>query len=82
MPEESTKNASLKKVELKLKKQLENMNWMGIEKGGEAKLLATSVPTQNAPVPSYPSSSKSKKNWDAIDKDITKQESTEKPEGD
>ena len=72
VPEESAKNAAVKKIELKLRKKLENMNWMGIERGGEAKLVATSVPTQNAPLPSYPTSSKNKKNWDAIDKDITK----------
>ena len=32
--------------------------------------------------PSYPSSSKNKKNWDKIDKEITKEESKDKPEGD
>ena len=39
------KTATAKKIELKLKKTLENVNWMGVEKGGEAKLLATAVPT-------------------------------------
>ena len=41
MPEESIKTATAKKIELKLKKQVENVNWMGIEKGGEAKIFAT-----------------------------------------
>ena len=56
---------------------------MGVEKGGEAKLLATAVSQPTEPViPSYPTSSKTKKNWDAIDKDIKKEESQDKPEGD
>jgi hypothetical protein len=41
VPEESIKTATPKKIELKLKKKIENVNWMGVEKGGEAKLLAT-----------------------------------------
>lgn len=56
---------------------------MGVEKGGEAKLLATAVPTPGVEIkPSYPTSSKNKKNWDSIDKEIKKQEAEEKPEGD
>ena len=53
---------------------------MGVEKGGEAKLIATAVPTQEVK-PSYPTSSKNKKNWDTIDKEIKKEEAIEKPEG-
>lgn len=82
VPEESAKAATAKKVEVKLKKAKENVNWMAIEKGGEAKLIATAVPTVSPTIPSYPTSSKNKKNWDAIDKDITKEEANEKPEGD
>ena len=33
-------------------------------------------------MPSYPTSSKNKKNWDQLDKEITKEMSLEKPEGD
>ncbi len=44
IPGESLKSATPKKIELKLKKALENVNWMGVEKGGEAKLLATATP--------------------------------------
>ena len=58
------------------------MNWMGVEKGGEAKLLATAIPSATEIKPSYPTSSKNKKNWDNIDKEIKKQEAEEKPEGD
>jgi suppressor of G2 allele of SKP1 len=83
VPEESAKQATAKKIELKLKKSLENVNWMGVEKGGEAKLLATAIPTPGAEIkPSYPTSSKNKKNWDSIDKEIKKQEAEDKPEGD
>jgi suppressor of G2 allele of SKP1 len=77
------KSASSKKIELKLKKKLENFNWMGVEVGGEAKHMAQAVPQQESNhTPSYPTSSKTKKNWDAIDKDIKKEESADKPEGD
>ena len=85
VPDGSSKSVSAKKIELKLKKAIENVNWMGVEKGGEAKLLATAtpIPQGNAALPSYPTSSKNKKNWDSIDKQITKEESQEKePQGD
>ena len=66
-----------------MKKQVENVNWMGIEKGGDTKTLATQIITTNAPnVPSYPTSSKKKKNWDEIDREINKEMKNEKPEGD
>jgi len=32
-PEQSTKTATSKKIELKLKKKQDNINWMGFEKG-------------------------------------------------
>jgi hypothetical protein len=84
VPGESAKSASAKKIELKLKKAIDNVNWMGVEKGGEAKLLATATPVTTGvqQIPSYPTSSKNKKNWDNIDKEITKEESKDKPEGD
>ena len=83
VPELSLKTATPKKIELKLKKALENVNWMGVERGGDTKLLATTAaPPKEVIIPSYPTSSKNKKNWDAIDKDIKKEEATEKPEGD
>lgn len=44
VPEGSMKSITPKKIELKLKKAIENVNWMGVEKGGEAKLLATATP--------------------------------------
>jgi hypothetical protein len=48
VPEGSVKSATAKKIEIKLKKAIENVNWMGVEKGGEAKLLATATPVQQA----------------------------------
>lgn len=36
----------------------------------------------SGPGPAYPSSSKKKKNWDAIDKEIEKEIANDKPEGD
>ncbi len=81
MPSESTNTAAAKKIELKLRKGVDGVGWLKIEKGGEAKLLATG-PVSQGPVPSYPTSSKNKKNWDQLDKQITKDLSMEKPEGD
>jgi suppressor of G2 allele of SKP1 len=83
VPEDSSKQATPKKIELKLKKLVENVNWMGIEKGGDSKLLATQIVSQ-PPVdkPSYPSSSKNKKNWDEINREFSKELANDKPEGD
>lgn len=58
---------------------------MNVDKLGEIKHLATGPLTTNAtsgPVPSYPTSSKNKKNWDQLDKEITKSMANDKPEGD
>lgn len=44
--------------------------------------MASSMPTQNAPIPTYPTSSKKAKNWDEIDREINKEMEKEKPEGD
>jgi hypothetical protein len=40
VPEGCSMSATPKKLEVKLKKQVENANWMGVEKGGEAKLIS------------------------------------------
>lgn len=65
MPLSSSKDHTAKKIELKLKKSVDNVNWMKIERAGESKLLATSVPSQanSFQAPSYPTSSKNKKDW-------------------
>ena len=56
---------------------------MKVEKDGEAKLLATTniTPGQQV-IPSYPTSSKQKKDWGKLDKEIEKDLAKEKPEGD
>ena len=41
--EESSKTTTAKKIEIKLKKQIDGTQWMKVEKAGEAKLLATST---------------------------------------
>jgi len=40
------------------------------------------APLKEQPLPAYPSSSKSKKNWDKVDQEMDKEISKEKPEGD
>ncbi len=40
------------------------------------------APLKNQSVPAYPTSSKNKKNWDKVDKEMDKEMSKEKPEGD
>ena len=83
--ENSYKNCYPRKICLTLKKAIENVNWISLEKGVEVKPLTIAAPITTNGVqktPSYPSSSKIKKNWDKIDKEITKEESKDKPEGD
>jgi len=82
LPEACTTEAKPRLLEIKLKKKDESINWMALAKGEKGNLMATSVPAAGAPPPSYPTSSKSKKNWDQIDKEIKKDMETEKPEGD
>lgn len=82
VPQESSSSPSGKKLELKLRKLNDGSTWLSVEQGGEAKLLATPSPSAQPVLPSYPTSSKKKKDWSEIDKDITKQEANEKPEGD
>ena len=44
IPEESTKTLTAKKIELKLRKAVENISWLKIEKAGEVKLISTGDP--------------------------------------
>ena len=41
VPKQSSNTASSKKIELKLKKTQDNVNWMALEKGQQPKLMAT-----------------------------------------
>lgn len=73
----------LKKIEIKLKKAIENFNWVSLESPtGQITGVGVpmAIPTNN--VPAYPSSSKTKKNWDNIDTVCEKELKEEKPEGD
>jgi len=73
IPEQSTYSIDEKKVELKLKKRTDAVQWPALEK------VKSEIPKAK---PSYPSSSKKKVDWDKLDKNITKEEAKEKPEGD
>ena len=78
---ESTYNCTSHKVELKLAKAVKNVNWGGIESGANG--VSTAGPStivNQGSAPAYPSSSKNKKNWDKVDKEISKM--PDKPEGD
>jgi len=81
--EESTKSTSARKIELKLKKKHDNVNWMSLEKSEGTQNIAQIAPVSGTSdiQPLYPSSSKHPKNWDKIDKDIEKEMANEKPEG-
>ena len=56
---------------------------MRIEKDGQTKLMATTtaIPTETVK-PSYPTSSKQKKDWSKMDKQIERDLANDKPEGD
>ena len=79
----STYTCTSTRIELKLAKVVTNVNWTAIEIGA-AGLTTTAGPAlQNTgALPSYPSSSKKKKDWANIDKEIEKESSKDKPEGD
>jgi hypothetical protein len=75
---------TLKKIEVRLKKEADNINWVNLERGsGEQvpKVASVAAPTINSAPLSYPSSSKNKKNWDKVEKEASK-ELSDKPEGD
>ena len=66
-------------MELKLAKAAKNENWSGVEAGSTSSSVAAPI---SGKVPDYPSSSKNKKNWSAVDKAINKETASDKPEGD
>lgn len=68
---------------MKLKKEVDNATWMKVERDGQTKLMATTtaIPAQVI-TPSYPTSSKQKKDWGKLDREIEKDLAREKPEGD
>ena len=77
---ESVSIPSEKKIELKLKKQV-NANWISLEPNKGNTMMATQVPVQVQPGQKA-NAYASKKNWDKIGNDIQKDLDNEKPEGD
>lgn len=77
----STWTCSAKRIDIKAKKAAEDLNWRALEAGSGG---AMAIPAQAAtgPKPSYPSSSKVKRDWTALDKEIESELSKDKPEGD
>lgn len=91
IPAESSFTCHPKTIEIKLKKEVENANWVSLEKTTATSAASSSgvsavkaIPAANTgPPPShFPSSSKKKKNWDALEKEFDKEMDGEKPEGD
>lgn len=81
-PVASTWTCSAKRIDIKLKKVSEDLNWRVLEGGSPGGVSSIPVTVANGPAPSYPSSSKVKRDWDAIDKEIERETENEKPEGD
>ena len=77
--EESTFVCSVKKVELKMKKALDNINWIGLEQGSATSKVQA---MQSSSGPAYPSSAKVKRDFNAIDKELDKVLSKDGAEGD
>lgn len=71
-PEASSATINNRKIEFKLKKEVENFQWVTLEKQGAAASITNQGNIQGFK-PSYPSSSKVKKDWDNIDKEISKE---------
>ncbi len=85
VPAESTVVYRPTKVELKLRKA-SALQWPQLQRPAAAAAAPAAVAVAaagGAPAakPAYPTSSLKPKNWEAIDKDITKAEEEEKPEG-
>ena len=79
----SSYSCTLNRIELKLAKAVANENWAGIEGGaGIPKTAGMSAPIVPGAAPAYPSSSKKKRNWAEVDKEMDKLTSKDKPEGD
>jgi tetratricopeptide (TPR) repeat protein len=66
VPDGSTFILNKRKVEFKLKKEVENFNWITVDR---AKVIESMPNFQ----PSYPTSSKIKKDWDHLEKEINQE---------
>ncbi|KAI8813642.1 hypothetical protein BJ742DRAFT_767219 [Cladochytrium replicatum] len=79
VPDQSKFAVLSTKIELKLKKKSEGLRW-GVLEGADSSIvpqLMATEPSSTASTPSYPSSSKKRKDWSAIEKAVEE----EKPEG-
>mmetsp|Transcript_1420 Transcript_1420/g.1932 ORF Transcript_1420/g.1932 Transcript_1420/m.1932 type:complete len:191 (+) Transcript_1420:490-1062(+) len=81
-PAASTWTCSAKRIDIKLKKMTDDMQWRGLEQSASGSAAAIPAQASSGPKPSYPSSSKVKRDWSALDKDIDKELADDKPEGD
>ena len=76
VPEKSTSTvSSAMKVKLELKKEIENFNWVNLEINKESNnnINAVNNPKDKVINGYYPSSSKIKKDWNQLDKEIEKE---------
>lgn len=81
-PAGSKHTLSATKVEVRLKKVAEGLQWKTLECAVGVPVAAVpAAALSQAPTPAYPSS-KGKKDWDRLVHDIKKEEEEEKPEGD
>lgn len=71
-----------KKLEIRLKKEQEGVNWVSLERpaGSDAQdgVGVRAQAVASGSVPSYPTSSKTKKNWGNVDKDMDAELKTDK----
>ncbi len=72
-PEHSGFEVLPMKIEVKLKKKVEGVQWTAVERTDEL---------HEANRPSYPTSAKRKVDWDKLDHEITRETAKDKPEGD
>lgn len=75
VPESSTFTVSDTKVEVKLKKKTEGIQWPAVER-------AAGEGGKGIDRPSYPTSAKKKIDWEKLDKEVEKETAKDKPEGD
>lgn len=79
---DSTYSINNRKTEIKLKKEIENFQWVTLEQqsAGNVNTISESGNLHGFK-PSYPTSSKVQKDWDNINKEITKELDTEDVKG-
>jgi suppressor of G2 allele of SKP1 len=86
VPAESSYRVTAYKVEISLKK-CEKAQWLALEVTDPisdsmgAKSVSVATPSTDKPM-AYPTSSKVKRDWTSVDKEVQKMEEEEKPEGD